>query len=557
MKKYLYLLVCAASAMTPVANADLTPEQKAIDFSGMVSMLDRRYAPIPLVWHGQRYNILKASEWIEAARRTRSDAEFYQLSRKYLASFGHSADTLQLASDYQASLGITADFYDGVLLIDSVDRTLLPITQYSFERGDELVSVDGRRINEWLAIYSPLTASKDQKIKRTLAASMIIKRGSLLPFAPSPGQVAQIQVRRQDGTVHRYTLNWHTSGSFIDEFSPLPWVAQAAPPPLPGDPDIRSRFRFGLARLMPAGSMPAMGVGARDPIFQLPGSFQQRLGRSPGDYFFTGTYTAGERTIGFVRIGTFFPEDPIAPLLQLRDEIQYLNRNTDGLVLDVTRNNGGDANYQDEVARVFFAAPFKTLPEQIRPSLSVVAKANRLLDEVQGGPAPDPAAIAHMRAVYDEIYSAYMHGRRLTNPLYPRNVSPYLTPAMDGGGSPIGYAKPIVLLVDQNSACAAEAFAAVFQDNRRGVVAGTPTQGVGGEIASAVRAAPYSEALMSFPSSLLVRTQPSGIPGHSIYIQNVGITPDVPLNYMTKSNLIANGQPFVNGFTRLITQQIH
>src|SRR4051794_17029312 len=69
MKKYLYLLVCAASAMTPVANADLTPEQKAIDFSGMVSMLDRRYAPIPLVWHGQRYNILKASEWIEAARR--------------------------------------------------------------------------------------------------------------------------------------------------------------------------------------------------------------------------------------------------------------------------------------------------------------------------------------------------------------------------------------------------------------------------------------------------------------------------------------------------------
>jgi hypothetical protein len=557
MKKYIYALICAAGALTNVAHAELTPEQKALDFSGMVSTLDRRYAPIGLAWHGQRYNILKAREWIEAAKRTRSDAEFYQLSRKYIAQFGHSQDTLQLASDYQASLGLTVDFYGGVLRIDSIDRNLLPANQYTFEKGDELVALDGRRISEWLVIYYPLIAAKDQRIKRTLAASMIVKRSSLLPFSPSPGQTARIQVRRQNGGLQSYTLDWQSGGAYIDEFSPLPLVAQAAPPPRPNDPDIRSTYRFGVQRLMPAVSMPAVGVGARDPIFQLPSNFQQRLGRAPSDYFFTGTYTAGGHTIGFVRIGTFLPDDPIAPLLQLRAEIQYLSQNTDGLVLDITRNNGGDANYQDEVARVFFATPFKTLPEQIRPTLALVAKASNLVQEAQGGPAPDPTAMAHMQGVYDEVNSAYMQGRRLTNPLYPRNVSPYITPAKDMGGTLIGYSKPIVLLVDQNTACAAEAFAAVFQDNQRGIVAGVTTQGVGGEISARVRGSRYSESLMSFPDSLLVRTQPRGYTGHPIYIQNIGITPDVPLNYMTTANLIGNGGPFVNAFTAVITQQIH
>jgi hypothetical protein len=557
MKNSLYSIICASLALTTSsAHADLTPEQKATDFSGIVATLDRRYAPIGLAWHGQRYNVLKANEWIEAAKRTRTDAEFYQLGLRYLAHFGHSQDTLQLASEYQASLGLTVDFYDGVLLIDSIDRNRFPPTQYGLEKGDELIAVDGRRVGEWLAIYSPLIAAKDPRVKRALAASMIVKRSSMLPCAPSPGQVARVQVRRRNGTLQTFMLDWQTTGSNIEEFSPVPFVAQALPPPLPGDPDIRSVYRFGVQRLMPAASMPAVGVGQRDPIFRMPNNFQQRLGAAPSDYFFTGTYTAGGHTIGYVRIGTFFPDDPIAPLLQLRAEVQYLNQHTDGLVLDVTRNNGGDANYQDEVARVFFARPFKTLPEQIRPTLALLAKASQLVDATQGGPAPDPAAKAHMQEVYEEINSAYMQGRRLTHAIYPRNVTPYLTPAADAGGTPISYSKPIVLLVDQNSACAAEAFAAVFQDNRRGVVAGMQTQGVGGAIDTRVHGGEYSESLLSFASTLLVRTQPSGTAGRPVYIQNVGITPDVQLNYMTKANLVTDGKAFVGEFTRLIVQQI-
>jgi C-terminal processing protease CtpA/Prc len=143
----------------------------------------------------------------------------------------------------------------------------------------------------------------------------------------------------------------------------------------------------------------------------------------------------------------------------------------------------------------------------------------------------------------------------LTRPLYPRNVSPYLQPAKDPAGNVIAYSKPILLLVDENTACGAEAFAAVFQDNRRGLVVGETTQGAGGVTFQAEAAGPYTERRMTMTGSLFVRTEPAG-GGGPAYIQYVGVKPDVSLNYMTKANLIDGGAAFVNGFTDLILKQL-
>jgi len=117
----------------------------------------------------------------------------------------------------------------------------------------------------------------------------------------------------------------------------------------------------------------------------------------------------------------------------------------------------------------------------------------------------------------------------------------------------IAYAKPILLLPDENTACGSEAFAAVFQDNKRGLVVGKTTQGVGGAIGGA-SGGYFSEAAVAVTSSLFVR----GVNGfRPSYIQNTGVRPDAQLDFMTKANLLDNRQPFAPAFMDMMLKTLN
>jgi hypothetical protein len=523
--------------------AQLSSQQKADDFLTMVAQYDRLYAPLALVTQESGFNPLHVRPWVERAMATASDAEFYQLCRQYLARFGNTQDTLFLGRGqlFGATLGFTVNYYDDTLLIDSIDRDALPESEYPFQIGDRLLAVDHRSIDRWLDALIPLVAAVNPGVRRSLAANLIVNRnGPLLPFTPQPGARATIKVRRQNGSVEDYSVEWVVQGTAIAEFAPL---RAQMPAPSPG-----SLLSFILAgRRMPPGGLSALGEGFLKPIFQLPDDFQQRLGGAPSDAFFSGIYQAGGYRIGFLRVGTFQIVNITAALQQLDAEVQYLGQNTDGLILDIMRNDGGDANYQDQVARRFFPTPFKTLAEQIRPTQNVVQAAAEALTAAQQATPPNLDLIDHLQQVYDELNSAYTKGRRLTRPLLLRNTTALLPPAQDLDGNVIAYSKPILLLVDENTACGAEAFAAVFQDNRRGPVAGKRTQGVGGAIGGALGGF-FSEATLSVTRTLFVREQPGR--RALTYIQNTGVTPDIFLDFMTRGNLTGDGRAFVEGFTR-------
>src|SRR5262249_1697646 len=125
---------------------------------------------------------------------------------------------------------------------------------------------------------------------------------------------------------------------------------------------------------------------------------------------------------------------------------------------------------------------------------------------------PDQDRINHLQQVYDELNSAYTNGRRLTSPLLVRNVTQLLNPAEDQSGNVIAYSKPILLLVDENTACGAEAFAAVFQDNHRGPVAGKRTPGVGGALGT-LPGPFFSEGFVTVTSLFLCANNPEVVSG--------------------------------------------
>src|SRR5215831_6797837 len=142
--KTIILSLILISAVPVGHTQNLTPAQKEADFRYLASLYSTYYAPID--WKKQLFNFdaLAIQPWIDRVAHTNTDLDFYEVCVAYVASLHDTHDQFSLPSDFVARLGFTTDVYDGVLLIDSLNRTLLPAKDYPFTTGDRLLSVDGR-----------------------------------------------------------------------------------------------------------------------------------------------------------------------------------------------------------------------------------------------------------------------------------------------------------------------------------------------------------------------------------------------------------------------------
>src|SRR5207248_43543 len=125
-------------------------------------------------------------------------------------------------------------------------------------------------------------------------------------------------------------------------------------------------------------------IGARSPIFLagLPSGFVQRLGRSVVDFHFSGTYQTGGMTIGYIRIPSFSPPSLTQAIAEFTAEMDFFQRNTQGLVIDVMRNPGGGCYMLDVTARLM-STPFFFFGEQIRPTEDRINALQNLLDALR------------------------------------------------------------------------------------------------------------------------------------------------------------------------------
>src|SRR5581483_8178672 len=139
--------------------------------------------------------------------------DFYEVCVDYVASLNDTHDAFLLLSDFVASLGFATDVYDGVLLIDSLNRTLLPQTLYPFTIGDELVSVDGIPVAQLLRDFAKYAPQANPVSTQRLAAQRItVRPQSRMPHASEVGANATIVVRRQSGDLQSYVVPWSKTG---------------------------------------------------------------------------------------------------------------------------------------------------------------------------------------------------------------------------------------------------------------------------------------------------------------------------------------------------------
>jgi hypothetical protein len=565
--------LCAAPAY---GQTDLTERQRIADLNQLASFYAKFYAPYEWKRDVIGFDLLRLNPWMQEIHR-QTDLDFRETLIEYVASLNDAHDFVSFPSSFTASLPLSVDIYDGKILVDSIDRTLLPAAQYPFAIGDELVAFDGRPIHgviaslrKYSALGNPLTAD------RFAAAQLTFRPQQYFPHAIDLPSSASLAIRSAaTGTTRTYVVPWNTVGFPIStdgavpspgrrlfhqndagpalttqrrEGRPGPALIHAGPPPADDTlPPYMTSLMPYLSGTISAERFAGLTLGSKFPQYAPPPGFVLRRGGASSDFFLTGTFVANGRTIGLIRIPNFQPPSASIALQQLDAEIAYFNANTDGLIVDDTRNPGGNVIFAESVLQRLIPTPFRTMGYEIRATQFWLAAIGNAVTSAQQANAP-PQIVQNLQAIYDEIQRAYDQNRGRTIP-----VSLNATGSLTVDPAPNAYSKPLLLLTDEYSASAAEVFAAVIQDNGRGPLFGMRTMGAGGTVVS-YNATAYTDSTFYVTTSLMNRGRIVTTPDYppTPYVENVGVRPDIVQDYMTRANLMTGGSAYVQAFTNAI-----
>ena len=256
------------------------------------------------------------------------------------------------------------------------------------------------------------------------------------------------------------------------------------------------------------------------------------------------------KRIGLLRIPSMSPPNTTLVLQHLDQEIAFFNANTDALVIDVMRNPGGLVSFVEAIAQRFMTDPFRIIGFEIRATGAwLFSFASQLNFARQTRPPGDPILL-NLERNFNEVLKAYNENRGRSAP-----ISLNATGSLTLDPSPVRYTKPLIVLTDEFSASGGDMFPAIIQDNARGPIVGMRTMGAGGSVVG-FNCTSYTESICRITVSLMNRGTLIHTPDYPAapYIENIGVRPDIVLDYMTRDNLMMAGAPFVQAFTQAVVK---
>lgn len=580
MRRILSISLLFGLFFAATAQAQLSTEQRVADFQEIAAVVSKHYAFVEWKREAVRFNALDLAPWLERIRKAKDDLDFWEICAQYVASFQDSHSAFLLPSDYFATLGFSTDLYEGKVLIDQIDPDTFPEKDPPIRVGDEIISIDGKAVQDLInGIAAQLGDGNPRGRQRIAAALLTNHQQSYVPRAHEIGEKASLLIHRDDGSTATVELPWAVFGSPYKQAGPVPnplnssaalessaSLPAASPSEVGAAAANGSRVRPRWPSYMNTARQRqqfrrAMGTGGRKflagyaelhPVFNLPDSFVQRLGRGRFDDFFTGTFDAGDLKIGYLRVPSF----EFFSTTAVQKEITYFEANTAGLVVDVMRNPGGYGCAAEDLAQLLHPQGFHSLAIALRVSWYDILNLRQNLQDAEdfGG---TEAEIAELRTILTSFEEAFAKSRGLTNPLPLCSASQDIPPFTNSNGTLVAYSKPILVLTDDFTASAGDLFAAMLQDSGRAKLYGTRTAGAGGAVTS-FNAGQYGETGISLAIGILVRKDQLVTMEYpaSNYIENIGVRPDVTDDYQTVDNLVNLGKKFVEGFTAKLVEMI-
>jgi hypothetical protein len=576
---WLALVLVALADSGSHAQDALSAKQRIADLEQLAALYAKNYAPYEWKRDVIGFDLLRLTPWLQRVQHS-DDLDFQEALIEYVASLNDAHDLIAFPTTFFVSLGFTVDIYDGKVLIDSINRLLLPIAQFPFGVGDELVAVDGIPAQVLVAEFQKYAIAANPRSTNRVAASRIVSRSQqIMPHIDDLGDAAQIGVRSGvTGAMSTHTVPWRKSGIPINAQGPVPSprrgngkivlstdaeslaaAAQGAGSQqvfkvvdIAAHDDTLPAYMAPIHPLLNVSVSPdyfaVLGLGSRAPLYAPPPGFVQRLGSQAAHFFYSGTYNAGGLRIGLIRIPSMSPPSVATALQQLDGEIMYFSANTDALVVDVMRNPGGLVSFVEAISQRFIPVPFSTTGFQIRATGAWLFSFASMLNSARSNPATPPDVLANLENNFNLVLAAYNENRGLSDPVSLNATGSLTLPPVAHA-----YTKPLIVLTDEFSASGGDAFPAIMQDNQRGPMVGMRTMGAGGSVIG-FPATAYTESIARVTASLIHRGRlitTSEYPP-APYIENIGVRPDIVIDYMTRTNLMTAGAPFVQAFTQAI-----
>ena len=504
------------------AAPQMTPDQKAADLTQLAATFAKNYGPQPWKRDQLGFDLLNIGGWVQQAMASPDDLAFYDLCVRYVAALHDAHSGFYIPATFEARLPFRVDLYEGHAMVDTL---MGGASQIPVRVGDELLAMDGTPVADLIDSFLPYAEAGNPESTRRLAAGFLTDRSqALIASAGKLGDTVQLTFQRRDGTRDTVTAAWNKTGSPLTLVGPVvsPFFSgrrRAAPMSTGDTPDYMAPLVRMRQMRLPAARF-VEGFGALQPAFTyLPQDFNIRTGDRFTDSIYSGTYESDGLRIGFIRIPSFGFSGISAAFAR---EIAYMQQNTDGLVLDIMRNPGGDACVAEAMLRQAIPHPFQTIGLEIRATRSWLTDFQIALTSAIDSGAPEDV-VDQYRNLLAAVRDAYLTPSGRTGALPVCGPTLQLEPATDANRKPAAYTRPIVLLTDEFSASAADMFAAVFQDAGRGPVLGARTMGAGGNVAYFSGVTTYSDGDATVTESMMVRPSlvetPDFPPTH--YVENV------------------------------------
>jgi hypothetical protein len=573
------LLILCLSAAVPRAQDAMSRDQRQADLEALASMYAKNYGPYEWKRDVLGFDLMRLTPWLQRVHHS-DDLDFQEALIEYVASLNDAHDNIAFPTTFFISLPMSLDIYDGKVLIDGINRVLLPIAQFPFGIGDEIVSFDGLPVQQVIQSLRKYAVSANQRSTDRIAAARIVSRSQqIMPKLPDVGDTAAVGVRMvSTGETRVYTIPWVKSGIPMHSQGPLPSPRRgngrmflstdglgfeaaggtAAVPAifqfadLPKDdtlPPYMEPLRALLNASVSRDYYSVLNFGGRFPIYGPPPGFVTRpVPAGTPAFLLSGTYMAEGKRIGLLRIPTMSPPSTALVLQHLDQEIAFFNDNTDALVVDVMRNPGGLVSFVEAISQRFMTAPFNIIGFEIRSTGAWLFSFASQLNVARATRPPNDPILLNLQRNFDEVLRAFNENRGRSAP-----VSLNATGSLTLDPAPVRYIKPMIVLTDEFSASGADMFPAIIQDNGRAPLVGMRTMGAGGSVVG-FPCTPYTESICRITVSLMNRGRLIQTPEYPAapYIENIGVRPDIALDYMTRENLMTGGAPFVQAFTQAV-----
>ena len=202
-----------------------------------------------------------------------------------------------------------------MLLIDSINRHT-SVKDYPFTTGDQLLSIDGRDVDLLLQEFAVYATRPNPRINTTPHAQRVSPsvRNRNAARRGCRRHSAKVVILRQSGATETYDIPWTVTGT------PLT-VGPVPSPKIARVPRMTARRQFAQAApdymtellnaqwsgVMNPEELGLNGYGSLTPIFLGAlgnAHFTRRLGGNASDFFYSGTFTYEDLTIGYIRIPT-------------------------------------------------------------------------------------------------------------------------------------------------------------------------------------------------------------------------------------------------------------